>query len=64
MNKLSKEEREKRAVNELIRKQARYDPVCSDYISQQAFNYLAGGGFAFIETQLNFEDEEDDFRPY
>ena len=64
MTQLSEDEKEKRSINELIRKQARHDPVCSDYISQQAFNYLAGGGFAFIETQLNFEDNEDDFRPF
>ena len=61
---MNEEEKEKRVINELIRKQARQDPICSDYISQQAFNHLAGGGFAFIETQLNFEDEEDDFRPF
>lgn len=58
------DDREKQARNELIRKQARRDPVCAEYLSQQAFNALAGGGFAFIETQLNFEEDEDDFRPY
>lgn len=60
----SDSEEQAKARNELIRKQARHDPVCAEYLSQQAFNALAGGGFAFIETQLNSEEDEDDFRPY
>lgn len=58
------EEKEKQARYEMIRKQARRDPICAEYLMQVAINNLADGGFAWIETQLDFEDEEDDFRPY
>lgn len=61
---MTDEERQKQARNELIRKQARRDPVCAEYLSQQAHNAFVGGGFAFIETLMDCEDDEDDFRPY
>lgn len=58
------EDEQKIARNDLIRKQGRVDPVCAEYISQQARNSKAGGGFSFIETLLDSEEDEDDFRPY
>ena len=58
------EDTEKQARNELIRKQARHDSICAEYLSQQAHNAFAGGGFAFIETVMDSEEEGDDFRPY
>lgn len=60
----TKEDKQNIARNELIRKQARHDPVCAEYISQQAYNTLIGGGLSFIETVLNSEEDEDEFRPY
>ncbi len=56
--------KQKKARHELIRKQAHHDPICAEYLSQQAHNAFDGGGFAFIETQLDSEEDEDDFRPY
>lgn len=48
-----------------LRKQAAEgDPVCAEYLSQIALNTRAGGGFLWIETQLDMEEESDDFRPY
>lgn len=58
------EEKEKQARLELIRAQARHDPVCAEYLAMVAINNLAGGATAWIETQLDFEEEENDFRPY
>ncbi len=58
------EDVQKQARNELVWKQARRDPVCAEYLSQQAHNAFAGGGFAFIETMMDSEEDEDDFRPY
>lgn len=58
------EDHEKSARDALIKKQARTDPVCAEYIAQQATLAQLGGGFAFIPTQLDMEDEDDDFRPF
>lgn len=58
------EEQQKLACKELIRKQARQDPVCAEYLSQQAHNFFTGGGIAFIETMLDYDDDVEDFRPY
>lgn len=59
------EDKEKISRQQLIRKQARHDPVCAEYLALQATNAQQGGGLAFIETMLDCEDEEsDDFRPY
>lgn len=54
------------ARNELIRRQARKgDSICAEYLSLQASNAKIGGGYAFIETMLDMQDEfDDDFRPY
>ena len=60
---LNDEQRQARV--ELIRKQAANgDPVCAEYLSLIALNSRAGGGRAWIETQLDMEDDDDDFRPY
>lgn len=40
------------------------DEVCQDYLSEIALNSKRGVGFSWIETQLDMEDEDDDFRPY
>ena len=40
------------------------DEVCQDYLSEVALNSKRGGGFSWIEMQLDMEDEDDDFRPY
>lgn len=40
------------------------DPVCAEYLSQTALNNRAGGGYSWIETQLDMEDQDDDERPY
>ena len=60
----NEEDIQKQARNELIRRQARHDPVCAELLSQQAYNAQAGGGFAFIETMLDADEDTDDFRPY
>ena len=64
MARLREEDAQKQARNDLIRKQARRDPVCAEYLSLLADNAFAGGGFAFIETMIDSEEDEDDFRPY
>ncbi len=61
---MNDDEKQRQARNELIRKQARRDPVCAEYLSQQAHNNFVGGGLSFIETQMDSEEDEDDFRPY
>jgi hypothetical protein len=58
------EDTEKIARNELIRQQARRDPICAEYLALQATNAKAGNGFSFIETQLDAEEDDDDFRPF
>ncbi len=58
-------EREKIKMTQLIRKQAAEgDPVCAEWLSLAALNHKQGGGYGWIETQLDMEDEDDDFRPY
>ena len=53
------------ARTELIRKQASAgDPVCAEYLALVALNSRAGGGRDWIETQLDTEEDEDDFRPF
>lgn len=58
------EEQQKLARLELVRKQARRDPICAEYLSQQAHNSFSGGGIAFLETMLDYDDDVEDFRPY
>lgn len=59
------EEQQKLAMTELIRKQAANgDPVCAELLSLSALNHKQGGGYAWIDTQLDMEDDDDDFRPY
>ena len=59
------EEQQKLAMTNLIRKQAANgDPVCADALSIAALNFKQGGGYSWIETQLDMEDADDDFRPY
>ena len=49
----------------MIRKQAsRGDPVCAEYLSLIALNSRAGGGMDWIETQIDMEEGDDDFRPF
>lgn len=57
-------EKQRQARLELLRKQARHDPVCAEYLASIALNSRAGGGRAWIETQLDMEEEDDDFRPF
>ncbi len=61
---MTDEERQRQARLELLRKQARHDPVCSEYLALIALNSRAGGGRDWIETQLDMEEDEDDFHPY
>jgi hypothetical protein len=50
---------------ELIRKQATEgDSVCTEYLSSIALDSKARDGRVWIETQLDMEDDDDDFRPY
>jgi len=59
------EEQQKLAMTNLIRKQAANgDPVCAELLSLSALNHKQGGGYAWIDTQLDMEDDDDDFRPY
>lgn len=58
------EDQQNLARSELVRKQARRDFVCSEYLAFQASNNLAGGACAFIETMVESEEDEEDFRPY
>lgn len=56
---MSQEERTARM--KLVRKQAQEgDPVCAEYLALCALNSRAGGGRAWIETQLDMEEEFDD----
>ncbi len=49
----------------LLKKQAEQgDEVCQAYLNEQALNAKSAGGEAFIETLLDMQDEDDDFRPY
>lgn len=57
-------EKEARARMALVRKQARHDPVCAELLALTATMCMEGGGQAFIPTMLDYEDEDDDFRPY
>lgn len=58
-------DREKIALTNMIRKQASEgDPVCAELLAISAVNHKQGGGFSWIDTQLDMEDEDDDFRPY
>lgn len=53
--------------NKLIKRQAvAGDAVCALYLGFVAENHLAGGGAAWIETQIDYdeENEDDEFRPY
>lgn len=53
------------ARTKMIRKQAAEgDPVCAEYLAVSALNNMAGGGYSWIDTQLDMEDENDDFRPW
>ena len=52
-------------LTELVKKQAQEgDKVSQDYLTEQATNAKRGNGFSWIETQLDMEDYDDDFRPY
>lgn len=57
------EDQQKKARMKLLRKQARRDPVCAEYLGLMAENSMSGAT-AFIETVLDSEEDEDDFRPY
>ena len=57
-------EREAAARMALVRKQAQSDPVCAELLALTATMHMAGGGQAYISTMLDYEDEDDDFRPY
>lgn len=48
-----------------IRKQAAEgDPVCAELLSLSALNHQQGGGYEWIDMQLDMEDDDDDFRPF
>lgn len=58
-------DKQRQARLELVRKQAREgDSVCAEYLSLIALNSRAGGGRDWIETQLDMEEDDDDFRSY
>lgn len=62
---MNEDEQQKLARLQLLRKQAANgDPVCAEYLASIALNSRAGGGRAWIETQLDMEEDEDDFRPF
>lgn len=51
--------REKPEMIQLIRQQAAEgDPVCAELLSLIALNHVQGGGYSWIETQLDMEVEE------
>ena len=58
----------RKAVDDLIRKQARAgDPICSSLLELESFAHHAGGGASFMATTAydwRNEDAEDDLRPY
>jgi len=63
VSKLNEHQRQVRL--ERIRKQAQSgDKVCADYLSQIALDSQANNGRSWIETQLDMEEDDDDFRPY
>ena len=49
------------ARRQLIRKQARRDPVCAESLAAES---LLTGGAAFIPTMLDYDDELEDWRPF
>jgi hypothetical protein len=63
---VKEEDKQKQARMELVRKQARHDPVCAEYLNSCALNSCAGGGRAWIETQLDMEEgfDDEECRPF
>lgn len=52
-------------MKDQIQKQAsENDTACIDVLRESAKNASLGGGFAWIDTQLDMEEEDDDFRPF
>lgn len=64
MTSLSEEERERQARLQMVRKQARTDPVCAELLALEATMHMAGGGQAFISTMLDYDDDFEEFRPF
>jgi len=59
------EEAQRLAKIEMIRKQAvNGDSICADLLSLSALNSSSTGGHAWIDTQIDMEEDDDDFRPY
>lgn len=53
------------ARKKMIRDQAANgDAVCAALLAESAMNHACGNGQSWIDTQLDMEDEYDDFRPY
>ena len=40
------------------------DSVCTELLAETTKNATSFDGKAWIDTQLDIEDDEDDFRPY
>lgn len=62
---LLEQEKETAAMTRRIKKQAeKGDKVCAAMLTEIALQTKIGGGCLWIETQLDMEDFDDDFRPY
>ena len=60
------DDEQRKARLELLRQEAIFhrNSVCAEYLALIALNSRAGGGRAWIEEQLDMEEDDDDFRPY